>query len=175
MSHRTLSTRTVFTGKVFRVDSDRVRLPHGPEMTLDVVRHPESVVLLPMPDPEHIVLTRQFRYAIESWIWELPAGSVDPGETPEAAAIRECHEEIGQVPLRVDRLGELFPTPGYCDELMIFFRLTDLVEPDHPTSVDLDEEIEARTFNLEDARGLVRSGNAPDMKTVCGLSLLRDA
>lgn len=175
MSYRTLSTQTVFTGKVFRVDSDRVRLPHGPETTLDVVRHPASVVLLPMPDPEHIVLARQFRYAIRRWIWELPAGSVDPGETPAAAAIRECHEEIGQVPRRVDQLGELFPTPGYCDELMIFFRLTELAEPDHSASGDLDEDIEARIFSLEDARELVRSSDAPDMKTICGLSLLRDA
>ena len=89
MSQRTLSTETLFTGKVFSVESDRVRLPHGLEVVMQVVRHPAAVVLLPMPDPDHIVLVRQYRYVIDQWIWELPAGSVDPGETAEQAAVRE--------------------------------------------------------------------------------------
>ena len=64
VSQRTISRNTVFEGRVFTVESDRVRLPHGPEALMDVIRHPASVVLLPMPDPEHIFLVRQYRYAI---------------------------------------------------------------------------------------------------------------
>ena len=172
MSERTLSSDTVFSGRVFAVESDRVRLPHGPETTMDVIRHPTSVVLLPMPDPDHIILVRQYRYAIDRWIWELPAGGVDPGKTHEGAASRECHEEIGHVPGRLIRLGAFYPTPGYCDELMVFFRLTELTVPDHAAEPDEDEDIETRLFPLPDARQLVRSGEAPDMKTALGLTLL---
>ncbi len=164
--------RTVFTGRVFTVESDRVRLPHGPEAIMDVIRHPPSVVLLPMPDPRHIVLVRQYRYAIDRWIWEVPAGSVDPDETPEQAATRECHEEIGQVPGRLDRLGAFYPTPGYCDEVMVFFKLTGLAVADHAAEPDEDEDIEVKVFSLTEAHHLVQSGEAPDMKTALGLTLL---
>src|SRR6188474_1724989 len=88
----------VYDGTVFDVDRDRVRMPNGREVVVDVVRHPRSVVLIPVPEPGHVVLIRQFRYAVNKYLWELPAGSVDPGEEPEAAAKRECHEEIGQLP-----------------------------------------------------------------------------
>ena len=105
----TLATEQVFNGKVFTVDRDRVRLPNGREVTMDVVRHPRSVVLLPMPGPGTVILIRQYRYAVNRFLWELPAGSVDEGEAPEQAARRECHEEIGQVPTTVVRLASLFP------------------------------------------------------------------
>ena len=172
MNDRTLSTETVFTGTVFSVHSDRVRLPHGLEVVMQVVRHPAAVVLLPMPDPDHIVLARQYRYVIDQWIWELPAGSVEPGETAEQAAVRECHEEIGQIPTQVERLGAFYPTPGYCDELMIFYRLTGLQKPDHEARPDEDEDIEARVFSLTEARQLVRNGGTPDRKTAFGLTLI---
>jgi ADP-ribose pyrophosphatase len=105
-------------------------------------------------------------------LWELPAGSIDPGEQPEQAARRECHEEIGQVPSTVVRLTALFPTPGYCDEEMLFFRVSDLAEGNEPAAVDEDEDIEARVFTLHDAREMVRRGEIVDMKTVVGLTLL---
>jgi ADP-ribose pyrophosphatase len=162
----------VFEGRVFTVDRERVRLPHGPTVTLEVVRHPASVVIVPVPGQGEVILIRQYRHAINRWLWELPAGSVDPGETPEAAAIRECHEEIGQVPETVVRLGALYPTPGYCDEEMVFFRVSGLAEPTEAAAVDEDEDIEARTFAIRDARDMVRKGEIMDMKTVVGLGML---
>jgi ADP-ribose pyrophosphatase len=167
-----LAHERVFDGRVFAIDRDRVRLPHGREVTLDIVRHPPSVVLLPMPEPGHVILIRQYRYAVNAWLWELPAGSVDPGETPEQAARRECHEEIGQVAETVVRLAALLPTPGYCDEEMVFFRLSGLSAPPEAAQLDEDEDIEPRTFRLADAREMVRRGEIVDMKTVVGLGLL---
>lgn len=167
-----LSTERLFEGKVFDVDRDRVRMPNGREVSLDVVRHPRSVVLVPVPEPGMVVLVRQYRYAVDRWLWELPAGSVDAGESPEDAARRECHEEIGQVPDTIVRLAALLPTPGYCDEEMLFFRVSNLDASDEPAAQDEDEDIEARTFTIGEAREMVRRGEIVDMKTVLGLGMV---
>ena len=167
-----ISHERIFDGKVFAIDRDRVRMPNGREVIVDVVRHPRSVVLVPVPEPGHVVLIRQYRYAVDKYLWELPAGSVDAGEEPEAAARRECHEEIGQLPETVVRLAAMLPTPGYCDEEMIFFRLSGLSVPEEAAAPDEDEDIEPRTFTIRDAREMVRRGEITDMKTVVGLTLI---
>jgi ADP-ribose pyrophosphatase len=167
-----LGHERVYDGKVFEVDRDRVRMPNGREVTVEVVRHSKSVVLVPVPAPGQVILIRQFRYAINASLWELPAGSVDEGESPEQAAVRECHEEIGKVPQTVVRLGALYPTPGYCDEQMIFYRLSNLDDPTSEAALDEDEDIEARVFDLREAREMVRRGEIVDMKTMVGLGML---
>jgi len=167
-----LATEPVFQGKVFTVERDRVRLANGREVTLDLVRHPRSVVLLPMPEPHHIILIRQYRHAVRRFLWELPAGSVDPGEEPDHAAVRECHEEVGQVPTTVVRLAALFPTPGFCDEEMVFYRLSGLTTPTEAAELDEDEEIEPKTFEVRDVREMIRRGEITDMKTVAGMTLI---
>ena len=167
-----LNSDRVFQGKVFNVDRDRVRMRNGREVTVDIVRHSQSVVLVPMTDPGHVTLVKQFRYAVNADLWELPAGSVDEGETPEQAARRECHEEIGLVPSTIVRLSALYPTPGYCDEQMIFFRVSGLTETDEQAHVDEDEDIDARTFELRDAREMIRRGEIVDLKTIVGLALI---
>jgi ADP-ribose pyrophosphatase len=172
MSAEKLASERIFEGKVFDVERDRVRMPNGREVTVDVVRHSRSVVLLPVPEPRHIILIRQYRYAVNRMLWELPAGSVDPGEEPEAAARRECHEEIGQVPDTVVRLAAWFPTPGFCDEEMFFYRLSGLSTPTQAAAQDEDEDIEPRVFTVADARDMIRRGEIVDMKTVAGLTLL---
>ncbi len=167
-----ISTERVFSGKVFSVDRDRVRIPNGRTVTLEVVRHPKSVVLVPVPEPGHVILVRQYRYPINKNLWELPAGSVDEGESPEQAARRECHEEVGLVPSTVVRLSAMYPTPGYCDEEMVYFRLSGLERTDEQAAVDEDEDIEVKTFELRDAREMIRRGEIVDMKTVVGLALI---
>ena len=167
-----LSHERVFDGKVFDVDRDRVRMPNGRTVTVDVVRHTRSVVILPIPEPGQIILIRQFRYPVNRWLWEAPAGSVDKGEEPDAAARRECHEEIGQVPETIVRLAALLPTPGYCDEEMLFFRASGLSTPTEAAHLDEDEDIEPRVFTIPEAREMVRRGEIVDMKTVVGLGLL---
>ena len=167
-----LSHERVYDGQVFDVDRDKVRMPNGREVTVDVVRHPKSVVLIPVPEPGRVILIRQYRYAVNAFLWELPAGSVDKGESPEQAAGRECHEEIGQVPGTIVRLAAMYPTPGYCDEEMVFFRLSNLEAPTQAAAMDEDEDIEARTFELREARDMVRRGEITDMKTVAGLAMI---
>ena len=104
----------------------------------------------------------------------MPAGGVESGESPEDAAVRECEEEIGLAPGRVERLRGLFPTPGYCDEEMIFFRVSEL-EPPPPDSLhkpDEDERITARTMTVDEARAMVRRGEIVDLKTAFALTLI---
>jgi len=164
---------TVFEGRVFRVTVDPVQLPHGGELRMEAVRHPGSVVLIPMPDAEHVVLIRQYRYVIDRWIWELPAGTLQANELPEAAAARECAEETGLVPGRVEPLGAYFPSPGFCDELMNFYRLTELSPaPRGLATPDEDEDIEPQVFTLTEARAMMARGEIVDMKTICGLALI---
>ena len=170
---RRLSRREVYKGRIFRMEIDRVRLSNSRTVSLELVRHPGSVVLLAQPSPGRIYLIRQYRYVIRRWIWELPAGSREPRESPAACARRECEEEIGLTPGRVRRLTALYPTPGFCDEIMAFFHCTDLRPPRRDIERDVDEQIEPRVLTLAAARALVARREIVDMKTVVGLGLVR--
>ena len=169
-----LSRALKYTGRIFRLEVDRVTLPSGHTLDMEIVRHPGSVVMVPVPSPGSVILIRQYRYTIDRWIWELPAGTLKPGEDPSAAAARECEEEIGLVPHRVTRLFGYFPTPGFCDEEMTYCLCEDLAPPAPDSTVrpDEDEEIEPRTFTIAEARALVASGEIVDLKTLAGLCLL---
>ena len=169
-----LGHEEIYKGRIFRVVRDRVRLPSGVEATLEIVRHPGSVVLLPMPDPAHVILVKQYRYAVDRWVWELAAGSLEPGEDPVQGAARECEEETGLAAGDVEFLGAFYPTPGYCDETMNYFRLTGLAPPvGRPAaSPDDDEDIRTRSFSLDEVRRMVRDGEIIDLKTVAGIALL---
>jgi ADP-ribose pyrophosphatase len=165
----------VYKGRVFELHRDRVRLSNGTAVTMEIVRHPGSVVLLPLLDDAHIVLIRQYRYSIDRWIWEVPAGRVERGEDFDAAARRECVEETGFRPSGVELLAEFYPTPGFCDEIMKFYRLTGLVRLDADAEgvhQDPDEQLDVRIVSLEDARSMVRAGDIVDLKTAAGLTLL---
>ena len=101
--------RTVFSGRVFTVTVETIDLPKGGELKAEIVRHAPSVVIIPETDAGEIILVRQYRHALGRSAWELPAGSADPNENLEAAARRECHEEIELIPSRLERLGSFFP------------------------------------------------------------------
>src|SRR5579872_2141222 len=103
----------VYKGRVFSVEVERRRFPNGQEHEIAVVRHAPSVVLIPIEADGRVVLIRQYRASVDRELWEFPAGRMDEGESPEGTARRECEEEIGRVPGRVERLGAFYPTPGY--------------------------------------------------------------
>ena len=171
-----LSSRVAWKGRVFEAVVERIRVPGADRETeSELVRHARSVGIAAMPTPDSVLLVRQYRHAAGGYLWELPAGSVDDGETPEAAALRECQEELGLVAAHAERLAETWPLPGYCTERMTFFRLTGLREPrpDDPAAhQDEDEDIESAAFTLADLRRMVRSGEIRDMKAAAVLALL---
>jgi ADP-ribose pyrophosphatase len=172
MKPRRIRRTRIFSGKVFRVERDLVRLSNGRIVPMEIVRHRGSVVLLPQPSAARIILVRQFRYVVGRWIWELPAGSIERGETPARAARRECEEETGWRPGRVRWLGAYYPSPGFCDEVMLFYVCSALTRPARAAEGDVDEELEPRVFTLREARRLVEQGRILDMKTLAGLVLL---
>lgn len=162
----------VFEGRVIRVERERLTLPNGHSIVIEAVRHRGSVVIVATPSPEKLILIRQFRPVIQRWIWELPAGSLDPGEAADTAVVRECEEEIGLTPRRVTLLGSWYPTPGFCDEIMHFYLCEDLSAPEQPVTRDEDEQIEPATVSFDAVRAMIADGRLMDMKTMVGLSLI---
>lgn len=166
--------RTVYEGRVFTLQIETLTLPKGHELKAEIIRHPGSVVIIPLTDGDEIVLVRQYRPAIGRWAWELPAGSLKPGEDVERAAARECQEEIGLIPGSLKALGGFYPTPGYCDERMHFY-LASALRPsgagDAEAHADDDEDIEARAFSRARIAEMIATGEIIDLKTVAGLAL----
>jgi ADP-ribose pyrophosphatase len=164
----------IYKGRVFSVEVESRVFPNGTAHEVAIVRHPPSVVLIPFEDDGRVVLITQYRAALDRALWEFPAGSLDPGESADAAARRECEEEIGRAPDKVERLGAWYPTPGYCDEELIFFRLSSLRRPP-PESThkpDDDEDIRSRSMTVAEARAMVARGEIVDLKTAFALSLI---
>jgi len=166
----------VCTTRVFAIDVEELPSRDGSGRTHEIatVRHAPCVLLIPILDDGRVVLIRQYRHSVKRVLWELPAGSIDPGESPEAAAMRECEEETKLAPARVERLSALFPAPGYCDEEMFFFRATGLHAPpaDSAHKADEDEDISVHPTTIAEARALVASGDIVDLKTAYALTLI---
>ena len=165
-----------FKGRVFSVEVGSFPFSNGTEHQMEIVRHPPSVVLIPVMDGKEgrVVLIRQFRAPLDRDIWEFPAGSLNAGESAEAAAARECEEEVGLVPRRVERIRGLYSSPGFCDEEMIFFRVSDLhpPAPDSPHKRDEDEDIHVQVFTIAEAKAMAARGEIIDLKTAYGLTLI---
>jgi ADP-ribose pyrophosphatase len=164
---------TVFEGRVFSVEVGERTFPNGRTHRVEIVRHAPSVVLIPAEDDGRVVLIRQYRAPLDREIWEFPAGRVDPGESAEEAARRECEEEIGRVPHRLERVRGLYPAPGFCDEQLIFFHVSDLRAPaGSARTPDEDEDIVTRSITTSEARAMLAAGEIVDLKTAYALTLL---
>ncbi len=164
-----LQQRRIYTGKILDLDVDDVVEPGGVRGVREVVRQRGSVAALPVFDDSRVVLVRQYRYAVDSLVWELPAGRRDGGETPEQAAQREMEEEVGLRAARLEPIATFWTTPGFCDEVMHLFRAT-VLEP-VPPRPEADERIEHATFTLEEAMAMVKRGEIREAKTLVALLL----
>lgn len=167
-----LDHKLVYRGRVVTLMVDRIREPGGKEVEREVVRHSGAAVLLPLTGDRRLVLVRQYRYAVDQHLWEVPAGTISPGELPEETARRELVEETGFYPHRLEKLVEFFPSPGFSDENMHLFLATEL-EP-RTACPDEDETIEVKLFSSEEVMTLLSRGGIRDGKTLLGLMLLRD-
>jgi ADP-ribose pyrophosphatase len=167
---RVVASRRLFEGRVFNVRTDEVRYADGAVHRIDVVEHGASLAIIATPAPGELVLVRQYRHPAGALLWEIPAGSSEPGETPIEGAKRELREETGYVAGRVRQIGSAWMTPGFCSEVMHFFHAGELTagEP----AYDDDERIEVASFTMAAAWRLVAEGTA-DAKTVLALFWLQ--
>jgi ADP-ribose pyrophosphatase len=169
VSARRLSSRRLYEGKVLSLDLDEVEEPGGVRATREVVRHSGSVAVLALQDDGRIVLVRQYRYPVDAALWELPAGRLDEGESPEGAAQRELQEEIGQRARDLRKIAFFHTTPGFCDESMHVFRATGLEASS--AKGDEDERIEVRAFPLAELATMIDEGEIREGKTLVALLL----
>jgi ADP-ribose pyrophosphatase len=150
-----------------KLTQEKVRLPNGRTVELDIVRHPGASAVVPFVSVDEILLIRQYRHAAGGSILEVPAGKLDPGDTPEACAARELEEEAGRRARRLVKLASIFTTPGFTDEVIHLFAAFDL-EP-VPTRHEHDEVIELVPMRIDHALDLVWRGDLRDAKSALAL------
>ena len=168
--YRLNHSRTVYRGRVIDLTVDRITTASGTEAVREVVVHPGGAAVVPVFSNGDVLLVEQFRYPMQQSLLELPAGRIDPGESPEETAARELEEEVGFRAGRLEKLAAFYTTPGFCNELLHLFLARDL-EPGGRAG-DEDEELSVHRYSRRQLEKLIRSGRIVDAKTLIGLHLL---
>jgi ADP-ribose pyrophosphatase len=167
-----ISGRRSYTGRIIAVDTDTVRFPDGSTGELDMIRHPGASAVVPFlsaPDGDdpQVLLIKQYRYAAEQYLFEIPAGRLEPGEQPRDCAIRELREEAGCEAESIEFLTTIYTTPGFTDERIHLYMATGLARGD--TAHEADEFMTVETMPLSEALQLIHDGSIVDGKTVVAL------
>lgn len=167
-----MSSKRLYEGKIFKLDLDRIRFPDGSEGEMAVVRHPGASAVVPfLSDPNgedpDLLLIRQYRYAGGGYLYEIPAGRLDPGESPIDCAHRELREETGCTARSVKEMCAPLMTPGFADERIHIFLATDLTRGE--TAHEADEFVEVQVVKLSKALSMIEGGEISDAKTIIGI------
>lgn len=168
----TIDTRRAYSGRIISVDIDRVRFPDGSEGELEMVRHPGASAVVPfLSDPAgedpQVLLIRQYRYAAEQFMYEVPAGRLDPGEAPLDCARRELREETGCEASVIEPLTTIYTTPGFTDERIHLFMATGLTQGE--AAREADEFMEVEAVPISRCLAMVQQGAISDGKTIVAL------
>ena len=171
-----ISSERLYSGRIVSLDRDTVRFPDGSTGQLEMLRHPGASAVVPFLDPPtdpdpRVLLIRQFRHAAEAFIWEVPAGRLDPGETPETCARRELEEETGMRAASVERLTTIYTTPGFTDERIHLFLAHGLEAGSQRR--EADEFMEVHVLPWSEVGRLVRSWSIQDAKTSTALMFVQ--
>jgi ADP-ribose diphosphatase len=166
-----LGTRRIYEGRVVNLRVDAVEFANGHRSDMEVVEHRGGVAIIAMPKPRNIVLVHQYRPAISRAMWEVPAGKLEAGEDPASCAERELIEETGYRAQRLRKLWTFYTAPGFCTELLHLFAAEGLTAG--RASPEESEQIEVRTFDVDEAWQLVACDQMPDAKTQIALAWAR--
>ncbi len=166
---RVLRSERPFSGRLLKVRVDTVESARG-ESTREVVEHPGAVLLVAVDEHDCVFLVRQYRHPVGRVLLELPAGTIDEGESPEACAERELREETGFRPRSLQRMGGFFLSPGYSNEYIHLFLATDLEEA--PLDTGDEDDLRALGVSWTEALRLVDSGEIQDAKSIAALLLV---
>ena len=167
MSAKVNSKAILYEGRVFKLLRENVTLPNGVTVDLDIIHHPGAAAMVPVSDNNSFILIKQYRHAIGDYIWEIPAGTLDPQETPLECAKRELIEETGFSARSWQKLGEITPVPGYSNERIHVFLAADLVPAEQ--ELDKDEVLDVHEVPLDKAIKLIHEGAIQDSKTISGI------
>lgn len=162
----------IHQGRVFSLFRENVTLDNGVTVDMDLIRHPGASAVVPITLEENVVMIRQYRHAVGGFIWEIPAGTLDPKETPIECAKRELTEETGFAAGHWQGLGEVTPVPGYSDERIHLFLATQLTTA--PQRLDEDELLHVQEMGLSEVVSMIFQGGIQDCKTICGVLLARN-
>jgi len=161
----------IFHGRIISVRREEFELPDGRRAVFEMVRHPGGAAVLPLLDDGRVILIRQFRPAGGGMVWEIPAGKLDPGESPGQCIEREIQEEIGYQAGKLEKMGEMLTAVGFCDEIIHLFLATDLGETEQ--ALEPDEYIEIIPIPAEEALMMVDRGEINDGKTQLALLMAK--
>lgn len=166
-----LTSSRVFSGEVFTVDLDTLRLPDGQTREREVVRHPGAVGIVAIDQDDELLLVKQYRHPARRFVVEIPAGKLDLGEGPATCAARELREETGAVPEMWTKIGEFYTTPGYSDERFHMYLATGCKLGDAQLEEDEEQDLSVVRLPMEEAMRMAREGGFEDGKTIVGVLL----
>ena len=171
-----ITTERLYTGRIVHLDVDTVRFPDGSTGRLEMLRHPGASAVVPfLDDPSasdpRVILLRQFRHAADGFIWEVPAGRLDAGESPETCARRELEEETGMRADALEQLTTIYTTPGFTDERIHLFLAHGLEQGAHHR--EADEFMELHTVRWSGVGQMLRAGEIQDAKTLAALMFVQ--
>ncbi|MBL7155823.1 MAG: NUDIX hydrolase [Candidatus Omnitrophica bacterium] len=163
--------KSIFKGKILNVYLKRHKFPNGYVTDLEIVKHIGAVLIVPFLSKEKIVFIKQYRPVINSYIWELPAGTLSKGESVLLCAKRELIEEVGYAAGKWKKIGFIYPAPGYTTEKITIFKAYDLKKVD--SVVQEDEMISVKVLSVKEIKKLFYSGKIVDAKTISALKMAK--
>ena len=158
-----------FKGKLLSLTTKKIRLPNGYVADFEIIKHPGAVLIVPFISKDEIILLRQFRAVLDIYMYELPAGTLKKDESHLSCAKREIIEETGFAARRLEKLGVIFPVPGYSTERIVIYKATGLHKQN--CQAEADEIIESFTVTKSQVRGLFKKGKIIDAKTISALAM----
>lgn len=164
----TIKTQKIYDGKVVNLFLDEVKCPNQNIAQREIVKHPGGVCVLAFDDKERVILEKQYRYAFDEIVYELPAGKLEKGENPLDAAKREFEEETGFKVCKIESMGCIYPTCGYSNEIIYLFYASKIEKG--TIRLDDDEDIEIIYVNIDELLKMIKENKIKDSKTICLIS-----